>query len=154
MEQQRVQFRPRKVRWVAGGSAIVMLAALTTVGVLLRQSETGVIFRVSDQVAMIGIGVLLAAGAIMFALPRVRADSAGIDVRNVLFSRRFAWSEVLSVSFPDGASFARLELPEDEYYTVLAVQAVDREHAVDAVRALRALHRQASRDGGSNEQDG
>jgi hypothetical protein len=64
-------------------------------------------------------------------------------VRNVLLSRRFAWHEVLSISFPDGASWARLELPEDEYYPVIAVQAVDRERAVIAVRALRRLHKQA-----------
>jgi hypothetical protein len=51
---------------------------------------------------------------------------------------------VLSVSFPDGASWARLELPDDEYQAVMAVQAVDRGRAVEAVRALRKLHRAAT----------
>jgi hypothetical protein len=92
---------------------------------------------------MVCIGILLAAGTMLFAFPRVRADAEGIEVRNVILGRRFNWHEVLSVSFPDGASWARLELPEDEYYSVMAVQAVDRERAVEAVRALRRLHRQA-----------
>jgi hypothetical protein len=52
---------------------------------------------------------------------------------------------VLSVSFPDGAAWARLELPEDEYISVMAVQAVDREYAVSSVRALRELHKAAQK---------
>ncbi len=138
-----VQFRPRRVIWMAGSCAISLVAAFTTVAVLLRSSDTGVIFQPSDQVAMVGIGLLLAAGTLLWATPRVRADRAGIEVRNVLTKRRFSWDEVLSVSFPDGASWARLELPDDEYHAVMAVQAVDRERAVQAVRALRRLHRQA-----------
>jgi hypothetical protein len=138
-----VVIRPRRITWVAGACALLLVVVFTTVALLLRRSETGAIFQVSDQVAMVGIGLLLAAGAMLLATPRVRADGEGLHVRNILTSRRFSWDEVLSVSFPDGASFARLELPEDEYYAVLAVQAVDRERAVDAVRTLRVLHRRA-----------
>jgi Bacterial PH domain len=47
---------------------------------------------------------------------------------------------VLAVTFPDGASWARLDLPDDEYVPVLAVQAVDGTRAVTAMRQLRALH--------------
>lgn len=140
---ESIVLRPRRVVWMSVFVAVVLLTVFVTVGVLLRTSDTGVIFHVSDQVAMIGVGVVLAAAAMLFALPRARADADGIEVRNVLVTKRFSWDEVLSVSFPDGASFARLELPDFEYYSVLAVQAVDRERAVEAVRALRALHRQA-----------
>ncbi|MBK1788169.1 PH domain-containing protein [Prauserella cavernicola] len=128
---------------MASALALLLVTVFTVVAVLLRNSETGVIFQVSDQVAMIGVGVLLGGASLLFAMPKVKADAEGIDVRNVLVSRRFAWSEVLSVSFPDGASFARLELPEDEYHSVLAVQSVDRARAVEAVRALRRLHKAA-----------
>lgn len=138
-----VQFRPHRSLIMASVLAVLILVAFTVVGLLLRQSDTGAVFRTSDQVAMILLGVLLAAGTMLWAVPRVRADAEGIEVRNVLTSKRFAWREVLSVSFPDGAAFARLELPDDEYYTVMAVQVVDGWRAVTAVRALRALHRQA-----------
>ncbi|HWD02618.1 MAG TPA: PH domain-containing protein [Amycolatopsis sp.] len=124
--------------------AVVLLAVFIVVAILLRSSHTGVVFEKSDQVAMVGIGVLLALGTMLFANARVKADATGIEIRNVLTSRRFAWTEVLSVSFPDGASWARLELPEDEYYSVMAVQAVDRDRAVVAVRALRRLHKKAN----------
>ncbi|GLY65738.1 membrane protein [Amycolatopsis taiwanensis] len=135
--------RPYRAIWMSVLLAVVLLGVFVVVSLLLRHSNTGAIFGLSDQIAMMGVGVILAAGSMLFATPRVRADASGIEVRNVLVGRKFAWDEVLSVSFPDGASFARLELPEDEYYGVLAIQAVDRERAVQSVRKLRALHRQA-----------
>ncbi|MFD2416181.1 PH domain-containing protein [Amycolatopsis pigmentata] len=138
-----VVIRPWRTRWVSSVVAVVLIVVFAVVSVLLRSSNTGVIFRLSDQIAMMGVGVVLAAAALLFATPRVRADANGVEVRNVLVGRKFAWEEVLSVSFPDGASFARLELPEDEYYGVLAIQAFDRERAVESVRALRRLHKQA-----------
>ncbi|KZB80761.1 PH domain-containing protein [Amycolatopsis regifaucium] len=142
-EPEIVVVRPRRALVMCSVLAVILLATFVVVAVLLRGSDTGVIFQPSDQVAMIGIGVLLAAGTMLFAMARVKADADGIEVRNVLMTKRFAWSEVLSVSFPDGASWARLELPDDEYYSVMAVQAVDRERAVAAVRALRRLHKAA-----------
>jgi hypothetical protein len=144
--KQVLVIRPRRAMWMSASLAVPLVAVFTVVAILLRSSKTGVIFQTSDQIAMVGIGILLAAGTMLFAFPRVRADAEGIEVRNVLLGRRFAWREVLSVSFPDGASWARLELPDDEYYSVMAVQAVDRERAVEAVRALRRLHQHAWRE--------
>ncbi|WP_199444193.1 PH domain-containing protein [Umezawaea beigongshangensis] len=148
-QQQRVDVRPKKIRLVAWLCALGLVAVFTVVGLLLGDTPTGVIFRPSDQVAMVVLGFLLAGGVLLLARPRVTADEHGVDVRNVVTSHHFDWADVLHVSFPDGASWARLELPEDEYVSLMAVQAVDREHAVTAVRALRALHRAAQ-----EEQDG
>ncbi|WP_236792090.1 PH domain-containing protein [Amycolatopsis sp. GM8] len=139
-----VVIRPHRATWVSVVMAVFLVAAFSVVAALLRGSNTGAIFEVSDQIAMVGIGIVLAGGALLFATPRVRADAEGIEVRNVIFlTRRYNWLEVLSVSFPDGTSFARLELPEDEYTGVVAIQAVDRDRAVEAVRALRRLHKAA-----------
>ncbi|HVW42980.1 MAG TPA: PH domain-containing protein [Amycolatopsis sp.] len=144
MTDETLVVRPFRATWMAVVVAVVLLVAFSVVATLLRSSHTGAIFEVSDQIAMVGIGVVLALGALLFATPRVRADAEGIEVRNIiLLTKRYRWREVLSVSFPDGASFARLELPDDEYQGVLAIQAVDRARAVEAVRALRRLHKQA-----------
>lgn len=146
-DEGAVVIRPRRATWVSVVLAAFLLVAFVVVAVLLRSSNTGAIFEVSDQIAMVGIGIVLAGGALLFATPRVRADAKGIEVRNViLLTKRYSWLEVIAVSFPDGASFARLELPEDEYLGVLAIQSVDRDHAVEAVRALRRLHKQAWAD--------
>ncbi|MGQ0838911.1 PH domain-containing protein [Actinokineospora sp.] len=125
--------------------AVVFVGVFTVVAVLLRNTPTGVFFQVSDQIAMVGIGVLLACGALWFTRPKVSADAAGIDVRNLLGTTRYPWEVVRSVSFPDGAAFARLELPDDEYVPVMAVQAIDGDRAVAAIRELRRLHRAATR---------
>lgn len=139
-----VRFRPVRSLWMAAIAAVCVIVAFIIVGLLLKRSHTGVAFHTSDQASMIILGFLIAAGIMLWGSPLATADASGIEVRNIIVKRRFAWSEVLSVSFPDGASFARLELPDDEYYTVMAVQAVDSWRAVEAVRTLRKLHRAAA----------
>ena len=41
--------------------------------------------------------------------------------------------------FHAGARWARVDLPDDEYIPVMAIQAVDKERAVDAMDQVRAL---------------
>ncbi len=132
--------RPRKARWVAIAAAVLLVVVFTVVAALLRRTPTGVYFQVSDQVAMMLIGLLLAGAALLFARPRVRAGADGVEVRNLGGSRTLPWQLVVRVSFPDGAPWARLEIPDDEYLAVMAIQAADGRHAVQAIRALRALH--------------
>lgn len=132
--------RSRKARRVAVASAVVLVVVFTVVAVLLRRTPTGVYFQLSDQVAMVLLGLLLAGAALLFTRPRVRAGADGVEVRNLFGSRTLPWELVLRVSFPDGAPWARLELPDDEYIAVMAIQSVDGRHAVQAIRALRALH--------------
>jgi hypothetical protein len=107
---------------------------------VLRTASTGVYFRLADQVSMVLLGMFIAGGLLLWARPRVRADAAGIEVRNVLATRRLPWDAVERVAFPDGASWARLDLPDDEYLPVLAIQAVDGRRAVDGITRVRALH--------------
>jgi Bacterial PH domain len=136
----RLDVRPRRSIWVSAVIAVVMIVVFVTVGALLRRSDTGVYFQVADQVAMGLVGVLLAAGALLFARPRLRADAEGVQVRNVIGSHRLPWALVQRVSFPDGSPWARLDLPDDEYVPVMAIQAADGPRAVEAIRALRELH--------------
>lgn len=132
--------RPRKLRGVAWLTATFFVVLMVVVAVLLRSVPTGVYFRAADQIAMVVLGLLLAAGVLLFARPRVRADADGVEVRNLLTTRHFSWDDVVAVSFPDGAAWARLDLPADEYVSVMAIQAVDGPRAVAAIRALRAMH--------------
>ncbi|SHE98555.1 PH domain-containing protein [Streptoalloteichus hindustanus] len=140
-QPQPLVVRPHKAAVVAWAVAIVLVAVFTVVAVLLKNTPTGVFFRTADQVAMVGVGVLLAAAALLFTRPRVRADAESIEVRNIYGTTRYPWSEVEALSFPDGASFARLELPDDEYVSIMAIQSTDGERAVHAMRALRRLYR-------------
>jgi hypothetical protein len=65
-------------------------------------------------------------------------------VRNLLGEKVIAWPNVVDVSFPAGARWARVDLPDDEYIPAMAIQAVDKDRAVaamDAVREIVARHK-------------
>ncbi|HEX4703665.1 MAG TPA: PH domain-containing protein [Pseudonocardiaceae bacterium] len=137
----RLVVRPRKVRRIAVPVAVALVVAFVVVAVLLKSGSTGVRFGAADQVSLVIIGVALGCAALLFVRPRVIADAEGVEVRNILFGQLVPWSLIHAVSFPDGAPWARLELPHDEYVPVMAIQAADGERAVLAIRELRALHR-------------
>lgn len=132
--------RPRRARRVAIAAAVVLIVVFAVVAALLRRTPTGVYFQPSDQVAMVLVGLLLAAAVLLFARPRVRAGADGVEIRNLLGTRTLPWALVLRVSFPDGAPWARIEIPDDEYIAVMAIQSADGRHAVQAIRGLRAIH--------------
>lgn len=140
---ERVTVRPLRAVVISWVSAVVIVVLFTGIALVLRNSDTGVFFRLADQVALVLIGLFIAGGCLLMARPRVRADAAGIEVRNVVATKHLAWSDVERVAFPDGASWARIDLPDYEYVPVMAIQAVDGQRAVDAMRRLRALHASA-----------
>jgi hypothetical protein len=89
---------------------------------------------------MIGLGVLAALGTLVFTRPRVVADASHIRVRNVLGGYDLPWSVVRAIRFDRHSPWAMLELHDDDTVPLHALQATDKQYAVDGVRALRALH--------------
>jgi hypothetical protein len=134
-----VEIRPHLTPYFAYAAAALILAAHIAVGALLKVASTGVYFRTADQVAIALIGVVIAGAVLLFARPRARVGPEGIAVRNMLTYKLIPWSDIVGVSFPRGARWARVELPDDEYVPVLAIQAVDKNRAVDAMDRVRAL---------------
>jgi len=134
-----VEIRPHLTPYFAYAAATLILAAHVTVGVLLKIASTGVIFTTADQVAIALLGVVIAGLVLMFSRPRVRVGAQGIAVRNLLTYRLIPWTDVVDVSFHRGARWARVDLPDDEYVPVLAIQAVDKERAVEAMDTVRGL---------------
>ena len=120
-------------------AAFLIAAAHIVVGLLLKIRSSGVIFQTSDQVAMIILGLVIAGVLLLFARPRLRVGPSGLAVRNLLGYRLVPWSEVAGVSFPAGRRWARIDLPDDEYVPVMAIQAVDKDRAVEAMDTVRSL---------------
>jgi hypothetical protein len=139
MSDWDVEIRPHLTPYFAYGAAAVILAAHITVGALLKIASTGVIFQTADQVAIGLLGVVIAGLVLLFARPRLRVGAPGVAVRNLLAYRLIPWSDVVDVSFPRGARWARVDLPDDEYIPVMAIQAVDKQRAVDAMDRVRGL---------------
>lgn len=134
-----LEVRPHLTPYFAYGAAALILAAHVAVGVLLKIASTGVIFQTADQVAIALLGAVIAGVVCLFARPRLRIGASGVAVRNLLGYRLIPWSDVVGVSFPVGARWARVDLPDDEYVPVLAIQAVDKNRAVDAMDRVRDL---------------
>ncbi|MDT5022904.1 MAG: hypothetical protein QOI33_3428 [Mycobacterium sp.] len=133
------QLRPRLTPYIAYAVAVVLVVAHLVIGLLLKIGSTGVIFQTSDQIAMAVLGVILAGLALLFTRPRLRVGAAGLSVRNVLGDRLVLWNDIVGVSFPVGARWARIDLPDDEYVPLLAIQSVDKDRAVAAMDTVRSL---------------
>ncbi len=136
-----VRARPRKARvvcWVAAALVVVVFSAVAT-GLRGSTGEGRGVFQAGDQLAMVGLGLLGALAILMFTRPRVEADARGVRVRNVIGSYDLPWEVVRAVRFNRGAPWATLDLQDDDVVAVMAVQAADKEYAVEVVRGLRAL---------------
>lgn len=133
------EVRPHRLPLFVYPAAFLIAAAHIAVGLLLKMRSSGVIFQTSDQVAMAVLGLLIGGGLLLFARPRLRVGPSGLSVRNLLGDKLIPWSQVVGVSFPAGRRWARIDLPDDEYVPLMAIQAVDKERAVDAMDTVRSL---------------
>jgi hypothetical protein len=134
-----VELRPHLTPLFAYAAAFLIAAAHIVVGLLLKIKSSGVVFQTADQVAMALLGLVIAGVVLLFARPRLRVGPSGLSVRNLLGDRLIRWSDTVGVSFPVGSRWARIDLPDDEYVPVMAIQAVDKERAVEAMDTVRSL---------------
>ena len=129
------------MRLLCALAAAVVVGIALVVALSLKSSSTGVVaFRTDDQIAIFGLGLALGAAIMALGRSRVDADAEGVRIRNVVIRHELPWTAVRAVSFARTSSWATLQLENDDEVAVLAVQAGDRERAVQAVESLRALH--------------
>ena len=132
--------RPVKLTRMCWGVAVLVMIVFTTVAVALG-GDGPASFRLADQIAMVVLGALVSCGALTLTRARVTADAAGVRVRNVAGERLFPWQVVRAVRMDDGASWASLDLQDDDTVALLGIQSNDGDRAVDAVLGLRKLLR-------------
>ena len=141
-----VTYRPKKMRWVAIPLAVAVVVFCTGISFSLHGNagfEDKGTFQRGDQTAMIILGVLIGLGVLAFCRPKVVADAERIRVRNVVGGYDLPWSVVKAVRFDRKSPWAQLDLEDNEQVSLHALQAADKDYAVDAVRKLRALHSEA-----------
>ena len=125
---------PRRMRLLCAVLALVVVGVMAFVAAELKETtNTVVTYRTSDQIAMLGLGLVLGAGILFLGRSRVDADAVGVRVRNVVVHHELPWSAVRAVRFERTSSWASLLLENGDEVALLAVQAV-----VAAVRALGA----------------
>jgi Bacterial PH domain len=134
-----LQVRPRRITIYASIAAALEVGSMVVIGILLRNSNEGVVFRFADQIGLIGVGIVLGGVIMTAARPRLRVDRNGLWIRNVLGEAFTPWQLVIRVAYPQGAPWAQLMMPDDEVKAIMAIQALDRGRAVRALQEVREL---------------
>lgn len=140
-----LRVRPVRLRRVCWVSAAAVLAVFIALAVALPGGSS---LRAGDRSAMVGVGVIVALAILALARPLVEADERHIHVRNIVGSYDLTWDLVRAIRFSKGSPWASLDLADDERISVMAVQSVDKQYALEAMTGLRNLLAQSrqSRD--------
>ncbi|TYP84648.1 PH domain-containing protein [Blastococcus xanthinilyticus] len=132
---------PRRMRLLLGGVGGVVLVVAVVVALALPSTPNSVVeYGVVDQVAIGGLGLVLAAGVLFLGRSRLDADASGVRVRNLVVHHQVPWTAVRAVRFERSSAWGSLLLENGDEISLHALQAVDGERAVRAVEGLRALH--------------
>lgn len=132
---------PRRFRLLLVVLAAVVLAVTVVVVVALPSTTNTVVeYGVVDQVALAGIGLLLAVGVVFLGRSRVDADATGVRVRNLFLAHQLPWQAVRAVRFDRKSAWGSLALENGDEVSMWGLQAVDGEYAARAVEGMRTLH--------------
>ncbi len=132
-------FRPRRGRILPLVMAGIAVAVCTVVAIGMG---AGGVWQVGDQLALVGLGLALAAFLGRYASIKAVPDGVGLTVRNLMLTRTVSWDEILEVRFPDGAPWVTLELDDTDEVAVMAIQRADGQLARDeALRLARIVER-------------
>lgn len=128
------------MRQVCAAVAVVVVGYTLFAALTLKSSSVGVVrFGVVDQLAIGGVGLVVGAGLLALGRSRVDADAEGIRFRNIALGHRLPWTAVRAVAFERKSQWASLVLRNGDEVALFAIQAVDKQRALRAVEALRAL---------------
>jgi hypothetical protein len=136
-------FRPRLARAVTLVMAVVVV--VLTVAIMLALS----VLTAGDRLGFAIVGGLIALFLVRQASVVARADDDGLTVRNLVFTRRLEWAEVVSVRFGSGRPWVQLDLADGDTLAVMAIQRADGPFADAEARRLAtlvALHTTTPRD--------
>jgi hypothetical protein len=138
-------FRPRRARVMAWAIAVGEIAVLTGLAIVLPGPNVHWYDRLGFLLVAAAVAATLSRFARLLAVP----DQEGLRVRNVVYTRRLDWAQIVRVQFGGGNPWAVLDLSDGETLAVMAVQRADGERAVAEARRLAtlvALHTRTSRD--------
>ncbi len=138
---------PRRLRLLLAVLACVVLVGAAVVVLALPSTTNSVVdYGVVDQIALGGVGILLAAAVLFLGRSRVDADASGVRVRNLLVRHELPWHSVRGVRFDRKSAWGSLALENGDELSLLGLQVSDGEYAVRAIEGLRALHAAARAD--------
>jgi hypothetical protein len=136
-------FRPRFARVVT--IALAVLVVGSTAAIILAMS----VLSTGDRIGFVLVGALIVWFLWRQATVVARVDDHGITVRNLVFTRRLEWAEVVSVRFGSGRPWVQLDLSDGDTLAVMGIQRADGAFADAEARRLAtlvAMHTATPRD--------
>ena len=131
-------FRPRRSRVVSIVAAVAVVVAFTLVALTVpRGGVTG--WTGVDSMALVLFALVVAAFLSRYALIHATPTQHGLEVQNLLLSRKVEWAQIVNVQFGGGTPWLLLELDDTETLAVMAVQRSDGPSAVAEAGRLAAL---------------
>ncbi|WP_235518344.1 PH domain-containing protein [Cellulomonas sp. Leaf334] len=143
VDELTAPFRPRFARVVTIALAVLVLAS--TVAIMLAMS----VLSTGDRIGFALVGGLIAWFLWRQASVAAKVDDEGLTVRNLLFTRRLEWAEIVSVRFGSGRPWVQLDLSDGDTLAVMGIQRADGDFADAEARRLAtlvALHTATPRD--------
>ncbi len=143
MDELTAPFRPRFARVVTIALAVLVVAS--TVAIILAMS----VLSTGDRVGFVLVGGLIVWFLWRQATVTARVDDDGLTVRNLVFTRRLEWAEIVSVRFGSGRPWVQLDLSDGDTLAVMGIQRADGEFADAEARRLAtlvAMHTATPRD--------
>lgn len=130
-------FRPRFARVVTLAIAALIAAGTVALVAVLPQFYTRPVVLDLVGIALVGaFGVWFCwRQATVVAVP----DEQGLFVRNLVYTRRLEWAEIVLVRFGEGRPWAQLDLADGDTLAVMGIQRADGEHARREAARLAAL---------------
>ncbi|WP_051640051.1 PH domain-containing protein [Cellulomonas sp. URHE0023] len=136
-------FRPRAARVVTLTLAVVVLTLAGLLIAFMPGLNTG------DRVGFALVALMIAAFCWRQGTVRARVDDNGVTVRNLVYTRRLEWAEIVSVRFGSGRPWVQLDLSDGDTLAVMGIQRADGQYAQAEARRLATLvaqHTETPRD--------
>ncbi|MBB6121472.1 PH domain-containing protein [Nocardiopsis algeriensis] len=130
-------WRPRAMRWVAYGLALLIVATLAVLAALLPEN-----WSATDRVMLVGMGLLIAAGLHLMARPRLVAGEDSVTVVNSIRTHVLSWAEIVDIRMPVGEPWPSVDLSDGTTLAVMGIQSADGETARRGVEEFRDLLRE------------
>ncbi|MDO5723243.1 MAG: PH domain-containing protein [Flaviflexus sp.] len=131
-------FRPRRARIVSLWLSILLIVATCVLFAVVPTSGASFAFGPSDFFGT----ALLSGGIVVFLYlqyqVRIEVSESGIFVKNLIYSHRLEWEQLIAVDF-GGGPWARIDTTEGESIAVMAIQRSDGDYARREARRLATL---------------
>ena len=139
-----VVLRPRRARQVIYPVAVLVVAAMV-VGAIMAPSTGPTPFALIDRIAVVVLGLVIAAGLHRLASVRVVTGPAGIEVVNIVKRTSLAWAQVVNVRLSRDDPWVMLDLSDGESLAAMGIQQADGVRGIEQARLLARLVREHSR---------